>query len=130
EIARAYIEGDPKRAKEIAKWFLDVFGEDYYLEIQRHEYDKYVDSAPEEMKAELKNQAKIEALVNENVVKLSRELGIPLVATNDAHYINKEDAIAQDVLVCVATGKRVDETKRIRMVDTPTYYARPAEEMQ
>ncbi len=129
EIARAFIEEDPARAKKTAKWFMDVFGKDYYLEIQRHQYDKYVDSAPPEMKEELKHQADVEKLVNENIIKLSRELGIPLIATNDAHYINKEDASAQDVLVCVATGKHVNETKRIRMVDTPTYYARPYEEM-
>ncbi|CAN5319978.1 DNA polymerase III subunit alpha [soil metagenome] len=129
EIARAYIEEDPKRAKETAKWFVDVFGDDYYLEIQRHEYEKYVDAAPDVVKDELRNQARIEKLVNENVIKLSREMGIPLIATNDAHYINKEDASAQDVLVCVATGRTVDETKRIRMVDTPTYYARSYEEM-
>jgi DNA polymerase-3 subunit alpha len=129
EIARAFIENDPKRAQKTAKWFLDVFGKDYYLEIQRHEYDKYVNSAPPEMKEELKHQAEVEKIVNENVIKLSREMGIPLVATNDAHYINKEDASAQDVLVCVATGRKTSETKRIRMVDTPTYYARSPEEM-
>ncbi|HWA51896.1 MAG TPA: DNA polymerase III subunit alpha [Patescibacteria group bacterium] len=129
EIARAFIEEDPKRAKETATWFQQVFGDDYYLEIQRHEYDKHVETAPDEMKAELREQSRIEKLVNENVVKLSREMGIPLIATNDAHYINKEDANAQDVLVCVATGKKVTETKRIRMVDAPTYYARPYEEM-
>ncbi|HSX48910.1 MAG TPA: DNA polymerase III subunit alpha [Candidatus Saccharimonadales bacterium] len=130
EIARAIIDGDYTKAKRTAKWFYDVFGEDYYLEIQRHEYHKYIDPAPAEMKEELKRQSEIEKLVNENVVKLSREMGIPLIATNDAHYINKEDAEAQDVLVCVATGKQVNETKRIRMVDTPTYYARTAEEME
>lgn len=129
EVPQAIINGDYKKAKSIAKWFYDVFGKDYYLEIQRHEYDKYVESAVPEMKEEIKRQAEIEKLVNENIVKLSRELGIPLIATNDAHYINKEDANAQDVLVCVATGRKVSETKRIRMVDTPTYYARPYEEM-
>jgi DNA polymerase III subunit alpha len=129
EVPRAIIDGDWETAKKTAKWFLDVFGKDYYLEIQRHEYDKYIDSAPDVMKAELKNQAETEIIVNEGIVKLSREMGIPLIATNDAHYINKEDASAQDVLVCVATGRTVDETKRIRMVDTPTYYARSPEEM-
>ncbi len=130
EVAQAIRDGDYSKAKEVAQWFYDLFGEDYYLEIQRHEYEKYIDSAPSEMKAELKNQAETEILVNESVVKLSRELGIPLVATNDAHYINREDARAQDVLVCVATGKQVSETKRIRMVDAPSYYARPVEEME
>lgn len=130
EVPRALIDGEYEKAKKTAKWFYDVFGSDYYLEIQRHEYEKYVESAPAEMKAELKNQAEVEKMVNEGIVKLSRDMGIPIIATNDAHYINKEDASAQDVLVCVATGRQVSETKRIRMVDTPTYYARTAEEMQ
>jgi DNA polymerase III subunit alpha len=129
EVPRALIDGDYKKAKETAKWFLDVFGKDYYLEIQRHEYDKHVSAAPTEMKQELQNQTEVEKTVNEGIVKLSRDMGIPIIATNDAHYINREDASAQDVLVCVATGKQVSETKRIRMVDAPTYYARSPEEM-
>src|SRR5258708_7663550 len=130
EIAQAIINSDYNLAKKTAKWFVDVFGKDYYLEIQRHEYEKYVLTAPAEMKDDLKHQAETEKIVNEGVIKLSREMGIPIIATNDAHYINKEDASAQDVLVCVATGRKVSETKRIRMVDTPTYYARPPEEME
>lgn len=129
EVAQAIRDGDPKRAREIATWFYDLFRDDYYLEIQRHEYETYVNDAPKEMKEELLKQADTEKLVNGELVNISRELGIPLVATNDAHYINREDANAQDALVCVATGKMVSETKRIRMVDTPTYYARPTEEM-
>src|SRR5260221_3176852 len=129
EIARAIADNNYDLAKKTAKWFMDVFGKDYYLEIQRHEYSKFVASAPQEMKNELQHQAETEKIVNDGVIKLSREMGIPLVATNDAHYINKEDASAQDVLVCVATGKKVTDTKRIRMVDTPTYYARSPEEM-
>ncbi len=129
EVPRALIDGNYKKAKDTAKWFVDVFGKDYYLEIQRHEYEKHVENAPDSMKAELTNQSEVEKVVNEGIVKLSREMGIPIIATNDAHYINREDASAQDVLVCVATGKQVSETKRIRMVDAPTYYARPYEEM-
>ncbi|MEK7521647.1 MAG: DNA polymerase III subunit alpha, partial [Patescibacteria group bacterium] len=68
--------------------------------------------------------------VEEGVLKLSRDLGIPIVATNDSHYISKEDAMAQDVLLCVATGKFVQDTRRIRYIDTPTLYIRPPEEMK
>src|SRR5258708_35264109 len=78
EVPRALIDGDWEKAKKTAKWFYDVFGKDYYLEIQRHEYEKHVAAAPPEMKEELKNQAKIEKAVNEGVVKLSRDMGIPL----------------------------------------------------
>src|SRR5260221_3076998 len=129
EIAQAIIDNDYEKAKKTAKWFTEVFNKDYYLEIQRHEYDKYVSLAPSEMKQELQHQAETEKIVNDGIVKLSRDMGIPIIATNDAHYINQQDASAQDVLVCVATGRQVSETKRIRMVDTPTYYARSSEEM-
>src|SRR5260221_5192100 len=60
EVPRALIDGDYKNAKKIAKWFYDVYGDDYYLEVQRHEYEKYVDAAPAEMKAELRHQSEVE----------------------------------------------------------------------
>jgi DNA polymerase-3 subunit alpha len=123
EIAQAAINDSYSKARKIAKWFLEVFGDNYYLEIQRHENDKYVESAEQdEIKKELSEIAENEKKIGEVVVKLSRDLGIPLVATNDAHYIRKEDATAQDALVCIATGKNVSDTKRLRFIDTPTYY--------
>ncbi len=131
EVAQHLLNSDYKKAKETAKWYTEVFGDDYYLEVQRHEYGKYIESAKEaQIKDDLTRMNGSEKIINEGVVKLSRELGVPLVATNDAHYINASDATAQDVLVCVATGKLVTETKRIRFVDTPTFYARPTEEMK
>ncbi len=129
EIGRYLVDEDFEKARKTAKWFQDCFGKDYYLELQRHEYKKYVDKAVVEMKNEILGMIKAEKVINDGVVKLSRELGIPLVATNDAHYVNKEDHTAQDVLVCVATGKQVTDTKRLRMVDTPTFYVRSPEEM-
>lgn len=117
ELAQAFIKDDYQEAKNTANWFLDVFGKDYYLEVQKHGYEK-----DKEMKI---NEEKI----NTGVLKLSRELGIPIVATNDAHYINKEDATAQDALVCVATGKNVSDLKRLRFIDSQTFYIKSPEEM-
>lgn len=131
ELASHLIDGDFEGARKTAKWFSDVFGEDYYLEVQRHKYDQYITSStPREIREEQEKMAKYEKIINEGVVKLSREFGIPIVATNDAHYLNREDATAQDVLVCVATGKQVSETKRIRFIDTPEYYVKSPEEME
>ncbi|MBI2007110.1 MAG: DNA polymerase III subunit alpha [Candidatus Blackburnbacteria bacterium] len=131
EVAQALISDNYEKAKETAEWFQEVFGKDYYLEVQRHEFTKFIDRTEnDEIKQELRKMAESEKAINEGVVKLSRELGIPIVATNDAHYINPEDATAQDVLVCVATGKLVSETKRIRFLDTPTFYIRSPEEME
>ncbi|MFH1971579.1 MAG: PHP domain-containing protein, partial [Patescibacteria group bacterium] len=129
EIAQALIEDDFNKAKKVALWYLDIFGKDYYLEIQKHEHEKYLNTVTN---ATLKNDL-IEAQENEDktikgIVKLSRQLGIPLVATNDVHYIAKEEAEAQDALVCVATGKNVSDIKRLRYI-SPTYYLRSPEEM-
>ncbi len=130
EIAQHLMENSFDKAKEVAKWFYDCFGKDYYLEVQRHEYDKFINNQLAlEIKSELTKMRDNEKVINDGVVKLSRELGIPLVATNDAHYLNKEDATAQDVLVCVATGKLVSDVQRIRFIDNPTFYVTSKEEM-
>ncbi len=131
ELAQQILNDDYDGAKKVAKWFLDVFGEDYYLEVQRHGYENVIASATDpEIKAEMTKMVGIEKKMNETVLRLSKDLGIPIVATNDSHYLNKEDAEAQDVLVCVATGKQVAEKKRIRFIDNPNYYVKTAEEME
>lgn len=130
EIPQALMEGNYKTAKKTAEWFLDVFGKDYYLEIQRHNYSDFIEVAKDDqIKKELREMTENEKVINEGVVKLSRELGIPLVATNDTHYVKKEDATAQDALICIATGKNVSDIKRLRFIDTPTYYLRSPKEM-
>lgn len=131
EIAQALINQEYEKAKETAKWFLDIFGEDYYLEVQRHEFDKYTKGIINpELRKDVLQMAENEKTVNDGVVRISRELGIPIVATNDAHYTRPEDATAQDALVCIATGKNVSDTKRLRFIDAPTYYIKTPDEMQ
>ncbi len=131
EVAQALIKDDHESAKKTVEWFLDVFGKDYYLEVQRHKYEKYLPQASdEEIRKNLIEMAESEKKINEGVVKLSEEYGIPIVATNDAHYVKKEDATAQDTLLCIATGKNVSDTKRLRFIDTPSFYVTSREEMQ
>lgn len=131
EIAQSLIANNYQEAKKTAQWFSDIFGEDYYLEVQRHEYDKYIDDLDnDELKSELREQSASEKTINKGVLKLSRELGIPIVATNDAHYIKKEDAQAQDALVCIATGKNISDVKRLRYIDSPTFYVKSPKEME
>lgn len=96
-------------AKKLALWFKDVFQDDFYLEIQNH----YL---PEDQ----------EVLVH--LTKLSQELGIKLVATNDCHYLNKEDNELQDVLMCVQMGKTFDDPDRLKF-DTQEFYVKTYEEM-
>ncbi|MCU1265024.1 MAG: dnaE [Acidobacteria bacterium] len=90
--------------------FQDIFGKgNYYLEIQEHG---------------LESQRRIE----KSLVEISKRTGVPLVATNDAHYLHPEDARAHDVLLCIGSGKTVNETNRLRF-ETPNFYVRTPEEM-
>lgn len=131
EIAQALIAKDYDLAKKTAVWFQEVFGEDYYLEVQRHEFEKFTDTIENpDLRQDVEKMVGYEKEISKGIIKLSRELGIPIIATNDSHYIDVKDAVVQDVLVCVATGKQVSDIKRIRFVDTPTFYVRPAEEME
>lgn len=130
EIPEALINNDYDKAKKLLEWYLDVFGEDYYLEMQKHHYHDHAENAIHaDIKRDLLQMSENEKKINEGVVKLSREFGVPLIATNDAHYIKKEDATAQDALVCVSTGKNVSDLKRLRFIDAPSYYITSPEEM-
>ena len=132
EIGQALVNKDYAKAKEVASWYQEIFGEgNFYLEIQRHQDSDFISQNTDQRIIEkLKTSAHEEELWVGGVVKLSRELGIPLVATNDIHYLNKDDAEAQDALVCISTAKHVSDLNRMRYVDTPTFYLRTREEME
>ncbi|SHD75635.1 DNA polymerase III subunit alpha [Schnuerera ultunensis] len=110
EIPKHLLDGNYKKAKEIAHKYNKIFGQDnFFLEIQDH--------GMEEQKG-----------INEQLVKLSQETGIPLVATNDVHYLRREDAIVHDVLLCIQTGKTIDESDRMRF-PTNEFYLKSYDEM-
>jgi DNA polymerase-3 subunit alpha len=94
---------------EIAAWFHNVFGDRYFIEIQN-------------------NGLEIQRLAMSGAVEVARRMGLPLVATSDAHYVNREDAEAQDVLLCINTGKFRTDTNRMRM-DGDQFFLRSGEEM-
>lgn len=132
EIAQLITNGSLDQAKEAVLWYKETFGpENYFLEIQRHQFKDYFDNIKNNPRLldKLQSMQKIEDVWVDGIVKLSRNLGIPLVATNDAHYINQTDATAQDALVCISTGKNVSDIDRMRYIDTPTFHLRTAEEM-
>ncbi len=111
EIPRRLRAGDYQGAKAHALEMRELFGEDgYYLEIQDHHL-------PEQQ------------AVNAGILRLSGETGIPLVATNDCHYLTREDAAMQDVLMCVQTGKLVEDTERMRF-ETQEFFVKSEEEMR
>ena len=95
-VAERLMDGNYEAAKEIALEYRDVFGaENFFLEVQDH-------------------GIKEQGLVNQGMVRLSKETGIPLVATNDVHYVDRGDARVHDILICIQTGKTVDEEARLR----------------
>ncbi|MBI2008205.1 DNA polymerase III subunit alpha, partial [Candidatus Amesbacteria bacterium] len=131
ELGQLLAENHLDQASQVALWYMDVFGPNYYLEVQRHFYKDYSPAAKSQPKIQDRLNAMQTAEDNRvvNAVNLSRKLGIPLVATNDVHYLQASDAGAQDALVCISTGKTVSEVDRLRYVDAPTFYLRPPSEM-
>jgi len=97
EVPSALLQGDEEEGRRIASWYKEVFGPDYYLELERHP------NMPDQKKA------------NQAIIKLSRELNIPLVATVDSHYISAADAEAQDVLLCIQTNSTLQDENRFTM---------------
>lgn len=130
EIAELIVANDLEGVRKAITWYQEIFKDDYYLEIQRHEYHKFLPHVTDAtIRADIERIARHEQLINETLVKLSREMGIPLIATNDSHYIDQSDAPAQDALVCVSTGTTVDAINRLRYIDTPSFHMRSPQEM-
>ena len=110
EVAESLTEGKYDAAREAASTFQDIFGKgNFYLEIQDQ-------GLPEERR------------IQPNLLKLEKELDIPLVATNDSHYLCEDDAHAQDVMVCIQTGKSINDTNRLKFANNQ-FYVKSADEM-
>ncbi len=132
EISKLQLKDDLKGAEKSAKDFLGIFGKDnFYLEVQRHQFDQFMAANTEgsEIHSELAKMAREEKKIIEGAKKLAKATGLSLVATNDIHYIHQSDAQAQDAIVCIQTGKNIADIKRLRMIDSPTYYLKSPEEM-
>lgn len=108
-VNQALLNGQNEKAEEVALWHKRVFGDDYYIEIQNNGIQEQV-------------------LANQKLVALARKLDIPLVATNDAHYLRREDAYNHEVLLCIQTGKRMSDMDRMRF-ETDELYVKSPEEM-
>ena len=108
-LSRAIIQDNMEKAEEIALWHKRVFKDDYYIEIQH-------------------NGLRQQIMVNQKLIQLARKLDIPLVATNDAHYLKKEDSYFHEVLLCIQTGKRMSDEDRMRF-ETQEFYIKSPEEM-
>ncbi len=106
EVPRAILRGDIKKAEETILWYKNLFGDDYYLELQRHEVKDPMQRANRET-FPLQQQA------NDVIIELARKYGVKLVATNDVHFADKEYAEAHDVLICLSTGRDKDDPNRM-----------------
>ncbi len=112
EVPKAISEGRLDDAREAALWYSNLLEEGcYYLELQEH---AYIDELP---------------AINKGLLQLAEELNLPLVATNDCHYVDQEDSSIQDVLICIHTNTTVLDDKRLKMEDD-SYYLKSAEEME
>lgn len=111
-INRLLLEGKEEEAKQEIAWFKEVFKDRFYIELQAHP------SIPE-----LQELTKTQ-------IRLAREFDLPVVATNDVHYVEATDAEAQDALLCVQTRKLVADSKRMSMLNSPDFYVRSTQEME
>ncbi|KKP73462.1 MAG: polymerase III alpha subunit protein [Candidatus Roizmanbacteria bacterium GW2011_GWA2_35_19] len=113
EISSLLSQSQDKEAEKILEKYIEIFKDDFYLEIQRHPKSQELDD------------------VNLKLIKLSRKYGVALVATNDVHYLNAEDAYAQEILLCIQTQRTILEKNRtMTMVDIPDYYFKSPAEMK
>ena len=109
EINKHILKDDMDGAERVAMWFKNLFKEDYYIELQNN-------GLPEQI------------MVNQKLITLSRKLNIPIVGTNDAHYLKKEDSYNHEILLCIQTGKKMTDEDRMRF-QTNEFYIKSPEEM-
>ena len=107
EVARHLAADDAAAAKEVATWYANVFDERYYLEVQAHD-------SPGQKE------------LNEKIFTLGEDLGLPVVATNDTHFLAPQDHEAHDILLCIGLGKDREDTRRMRY-DEGLYFKAPDE---
>jgi DNA polymerase-3 subunit alpha len=109
EIPHLILSGKDDKARELARWYAEVFPQRFYLELMDN-------GIPEQQQ------------VNRGLMEISKALDLPMVATNDCHYLRKEDSRAHDVLLCIQTGKTLEEVNRMRF-QTDHFYFKSPEEM-
>jgi len=114
EIGDALKQDQYEQAKQVAKWYKSIFGDRYYLEIQDHGHPDNPMHSSEQHN------------INQQVLKLGKELDIPVVVTCDAHYLKHEDQEAHEILLCVGTGSFLSDEKRMSLKDYPLYVEDPA----
>lgn len=119
EISQKIMAGDCEGARNAARWYKEILGEDYYLEVMRHPTEH-----PRLKKEVYENQL----LCCDEILKIGEELDIKVIATNDTHFLNREDAEAHDILICLNTRKDIDDPNRMQY--TRQEWLKTTEEME
>lgn len=117
EIPRAIMAGKLEEAEEKLKWWIDRFGEDYYIELMRHRGLEQLE------RSDMSQEG-----VNQELLKLAKKYNVKVIATNDAHYVEEEDWKPHDVILCVNTGRKLEEIDRFKF-SSSDYYFKTKQEM-
>ena len=108
EVPKKILDGDMAGAREALEWYHRVFGDDYYLELQRHEVKN-----PDPLFRANRETFPLQQQANKVLIELAREYGIKLICSNDVHFVDQENAEAHDHLLCLSTGKDLDDPTRM-----------------
>ena len=117
EIPSTILHGDNEKAEQLLKWWLDIFGEDYYIELMRHAGLEDIDGT-----------GRSQEDINQVLLGFANKYDIKIIATNDAHYVEEKDSKPHDILLCINTGNKLSEEKRFKF-SSSDYYFKTKQEM-
>lgn len=111
EVPQLILHGKHEEAEKALKWWLDLFGEDYYIELQRHRGLENIDGLGVSQED-----------VNQYLLQLAEKHGVKVIATNDSHYVEEDDYLPHDILLCVNTGRKLNEANRFKFPSSDFYF--------
>lgn len=111
EVPQALLRGQDEKAEELLKWWLDLFGEDYYIELQRHRGLEDIDGLGISQED-----------VNQKLLGFARKYNVKVIATNDSHYVDEDDWAPHDILLCINTNSLLEESKRFKFPSSDFYF--------
>ena len=111
EIPQLILKGQLEEAETQLKWWLDIFGEDYYIELQRHSGLENIDQTGVSQED-----------INQELIKLAKKHNVKIIATNDSHYVEEEDWAPHDILLCVNTNSLLEQEKRFKFPSSDFYF--------
>ena len=124
EIPQALVHKDDQKAEQLLQWWLNIFGDDFYIEIQRH---RGLDNLDIIVDGKRKLSGVSQEEVNQKLLVLADKYNVQVIATNDAHYVEEEDWIAHDMLLCINTGSLVSDQDRFKFSSSDFYFKTKAE---